>query len=146
MSNIINKISIKTVGIKDEELKAGGPLMEVVGQVHEITHGEATNGTYTRFVGIFEAINLKSGEVYRAGALFLPNVAGNLVEAAFEDLNGDKEVPSVMQIAFEINSIPSETSNSGYTYSAKNLMPADAQADPLAHLKASIKRTPALTE
>lgn len=134
---LIKKLSAKTVmgAVKSlaKELKAGEVLdcFEVIGKTIDTKTGETDNGDWVSFTGRFEAVNLITGIVYRAGNLFLPSVAEELVLQALEESEGGVE------LAFRVSIREDESSATGYVYEVAPLM-APHEDDELARLRESL--------
>lgn len=122
-------------------------LYSVVGIARKIRTGETDKGPWKSFIGDFMAI-LPSGDRTRAGQLFLPDVAGDLVE------NEMAQMPpgaSGIQLGFTVGIKSDATAATGYVYTAEPLIEA-APSDPLMLLAnqvakgETIQRQDALTD
>jgi hypothetical protein len=136
---IITKITMKSIGAqpKPKSIKEGESikLANVYGRVRGMETGSTQYGDYTLFRGTFEAINLKTGEVYAAGKMILPAVLESLITGNFTD--------EAMDFAFTITAMYSEKGNTGYTFGASPLI-EPAAADELEYLrKAALPALPA---
>lgn len=140
MATLIKKISVKTVMKARPEIpKEPGEvnyLMELLGIAGSIQNGETDKGPYVKFLGSFQAKNLKNGEVFRSGAAFMPDVAGNLVLGALN--SGATSV----EFGFKIGVVKDDQSATGYVYVAEPMFKA-AENDPLELL---VKKAPAALE
>lgn len=133
-NELLGKISFKTVcgKINRRKLPEDGTamhVMRILGVANKIVTGNGDNGAFVGFLGSFEATNVETGEVFRSGKLFLPNVASNLLEAAVAN-NGGANV----EFAFDIGVKEDDTSAVGYVYTASPIMEA-SENDPIALMK-----------
>lgn len=98
-------------------------LMRIVGLATGSKAGNSTFGEFIAFTGQFQATNILTGEIYRAGKIFFPKMIEDLLAtqvAATE--NG-------VEFAFDIGVKPSGNAH-GYEYTVTTLM-AIAENDPL---------------
>lgn len=138
---IISKISVKTVwGSKPDAPTKDhkGPmwLIQIVGQANAFTTGTTDKGEWTKLVGAFQAVNLESGEAFRSGTCFLPNVALDLVM-------GQLKMAETKSVAFgfRIGVLRDEQSATNYVYVADPITEV-MEHDPLAPLLAKMEATP----
>lgn len=128
MSTLIKKISIKTVlkarPAVPEKNGEVNQIMDLIGIANGVQPGETDKGPYNRFIGSFQATNLKTGEVYRSGSCFMPDVAGNLILGAL------KGGASSVEFGFKIGVVKDDQSATGYVYVAEPLM-KPSENDPL---------------
>lgn len=143
---IVKKLSAKTIignvlGAFTVDEKTKQPvigelvaLFQVVGIAVTIKTGTSTYGDWQSFKGTFEATNLLTGEVFRAGELFLPEVAENM-------LVGPVTQHGEVQFGFEIGarSVKDRTNDQivKYEFTCKPLLDT-AENDPLEALKAQL--------
>lgn len=137
-AKLIRKISAKTVcgNVKAiaKDLKEGESkqIMEVIGLVKPgnsgIQTGETDNGPWVAFKGGFEAVDLETGESYKAPKMFLPEVATELLMPAVEAAESDVVVHFSIGIRQDENSAP------GYTYIVEPKQET-SESDPLEMLK-----------
>ena len=139
--NLVNKVSIASVVGKIGKPEAPQALMRVLGLATTYETGETQYGEFIAFKGSFEATNLMTGEVFRAGKCFLPDVAANLMSAQLAASSGETGFKGV-QFAFEIGYKPSDTLI-GYEYTVTPLIEIDA-ADPLTALRDQLGALPQL--
>jgi hypothetical protein len=135
MTSIVRKVSVKTLVGKVKPYLANMPeggeisLARIVGIARGIKAGESNYGPWKALTGDFIAEPLvgdHAGKRFRAGNLFLPDVALDLVAPAVEATpKGD-----TVQFAFEVTAIVREESSTGYEYGAKTLIEA-SENDPL---------------
>lgn len=133
--NLVRKISTKTVLGKKPAVPADDKphwLFQVVGIANDKTTGETDKGPWIALLGAFQATNYETGEIYRSGRAFLPNVALDLVLGQL----GAKDVQSV-QFAFRIGVRADETSVTGYVYIAEPVINV-TENDPLEALLAKL--------
>lgn len=123
---ILSKISVKSVlGHKVKTPEKSEMLIQVMGVATGIKTGESDKGPWTALLGSFQAINMQSGNVYRSGVCFLPNIVLNLILPKLLE----KESKSI-EFAFNIGVAPDEESAVGYVFIAEPIFDA-AENDPL---------------
>jgi hypothetical protein len=146
MSNLIRKISAKSVCGKMSAPKKATPLYVVLGIATKTKSGQSDFGEWTALVGQFEATNMDTGEVYQAPQCFLPEPLNSMLAESLNELDDDENrVNASVQFAVEVGFKPSDTPI-GYEYTTKEIVEADT-ADPLAALRdASAKALPAPTK
>lgn len=139
---IISKISVKTVwGSKpDAPTKDKGTeaqwLMQIIGQATGFTTGDTDKGNWVKLIGAFQATNLETGELFRSGACFLPNVALNLIM-------GELKAAETQSVAFgfRIGVIRDEASATNYVYTCDPIGEV-FEHDPLQPLIEKMKANP----
>ncbi len=141
MSNVelLSKISVATVFGKVKKPEAPVGLVRVIGIANGVKTGQSQYGDWTAFTGDFKAFNLENGKEFRAGKVFLPAIAQNLIEGALA--NADAES---VQFAFDIGIKPADT-QAGYEYTVTPLVEA-RDNDPLAALEEKVGKLPALED
>ena len=115
-------------------------LASIIGIARGLRTGESTYGPWTALTGEFVAVPLvgdKTGEQYRTGQLFLPDVALNLVTPFIEGAGN-----SGVEFAFNVGITADENSNTGYEYTAEFLTEPEKN-DPLSALVAKALPAPA---
>jgi hypothetical protein len=118
---LLSKITAKTLA-GDVKKAPEGNLYQIVGNASKIESGEhATFGTFYALVGDFIATR-ETGEVYRSGKAFVPDIVLNLVKPFLDD-----EKP--VQIAFRVGKKLDESAPAGYVYTVENLI--EPKEDPL---------------
>lgn len=139
MSNLslLKKLSYKTVcgKINRRELpedKSTLHVMRVIGVANKLVTGNSDFGAFVGFLGNFEATNVKTGEVFRSGQMFLPPIASNLLEAAIAHAEGKN-----VEFGFDIGVKEDDASAVGYIFTATPLIDA-GESDPVAMLKSRI--------
>lgn len=123
MSNIVNRMTIKSLGYTMAELKkiTSDPavphtrLGKIVGSTTGYQVGQSTHGEYVKLSGEFSAVNLNTGEIYVSKTCLLPNFVSDLIVDAL------KENPSV-EFALEIGVEAHPTAATGYKFTVKTLM------------------------
>ncbi|WWT38629.1 ssDNA binding protein [Enterobacteria phage PRDmint] len=130
---IVSKLTLKTIGAqpKPHSVKENTALASIYGRIRGKKVGQSTFGDFIKFEGEFEGVNIATGEVFRSGALILPNVLETLLAGA---VDGDNTV----DFAVEIWAKPSEKGNTGYEYGVKPLI-EPAASDELAALRNQVK-------
>ena len=129
----LKKLSVKNVCGRPEFEKGDADgtevkLMQVFGQATGTKGGTSTYGDWECLLGNFEAVNIETGETFRAAQLFLPDVAHDPVVQAVKLSNG------AVDFAVEIVALKDSESSTGYVYSMKPLIEV-AEADPLKVLR-----------
>jgi hypothetical protein len=116
--------------------KAGrGRICVIAGKATGIKTGEDADGKiWSALIGTFQGTDLKTGETYRSGKLFLPSGIHEPIEAAVKQI-GDSG--GTVNFAVEFRRV--EASNPiGYSYQAVNLLPMESQQDVLSDLLGAI--------
>ena len=115
--SLVKKISTASVygKISNEDKVSPKALYRVFGVTAGVKTGETQYGTWTAFVGEFQAVNVETGEVFNSGKCFLPEIveSGILVQLA--------QAESV-KFAFEIGIKPNEEVAIGFEYTARPLL------------------------
>lgn len=157
IASIIPKITMKTVDAQPapRSVTVKEDLVHIFGRAERVNEGSTTYGIFHKYKGTFEAVNLKTGEVYRSSSLLLPEIADGILlpemiargatlgkektaktpEEAGEPVSKDAQP---VDFALAIGVVPQESkdeSGRGYQYSVRPLMEATT-ADPLASLRA----------
>jgi len=159
-AEIIPKITMKTIDAQPapRTVEKKEILVHIFGRADRVNEGSTTYGIFHKYKGVFEAVNLKTGAVYRSSSLLLPEIAdGILLPAMIEHgatLGKEKTAkePEVageavresepVNFALAIGVIPQESKDEtgrGYQYTVAPLMES-AAADPLAELRAVSQR------
>ncbi|RJP44495.1 hypothetical protein C4587_01790 [Candidatus Parcubacteria bacterium] len=115
----------------DEKTIVATPVFHVYGLARKYDAERSQYGEYLRFTGDFEAVNLKTGEVHRAGSMILPDIAENVLAGAM-----NTEGAQAVQFALEIGVKPSK-SPVGYDYTVKPLVENREAEDALTTLRAA---------
>lgn len=145
--DIVGKISTKTLGFIIEDLrdlckKSPKALFKVYGQIVNIKYGQGDNGTWTKFIGQFEAVNLLNGNVVRSGSLFLPSIITTMVEGEVTAAKGGEGFQG-LAIAYEVGVKKSDLTI-GYEYTIRNLLPTDEDKDMLVKMRNQLEATKSL--
>lgn len=125
MSDLIAKITIKTLGVQPEahSIKEQVDLARIYGvaRLAKEMVGKMTDSgdvqTSVRFLGEFEAVNLHTGEVFNSAKLYLPKFLEEMLHTA---IVADKEQNGV-QFAFQVSVKPGK-SPVGYVFIAQSLL------------------------
>lgn len=97
---LITKITTKTIGLtktKLQELALANknksvPVARVYGHLSGATAEQSDLGPYVSFTGNFKAVNLLTGQSFRAGRMLLPGVAESALSGSFESSKADGKV------------------------------------------------------
>ena len=139
---LLKKISYKTVcgKVNRREIPEGGAIkvMRVIGQATDIKSGNSDYGMWNSFLGNFEATNVRTGEVFRSGQIFLPGTAENLLMGAVKGAAG-----APVAFGFDISVVDSPDSQISYEYGVESIMDV-SETDPIALLKQQMTSAPAL--
>lgn len=133
---LISKISAKTVAGKQRRLNDDQTqrwLFEVAGVANSKREGESDYGPWVSLMGTFMAKNLETGEIFRSGQCFLPNVALNSVLGV---LDGGA---TGVQMAFRVGIIQSPKDDAKTEYIVEPLLEV-AEDDPAAALLAKVSK------
>lgn len=126
-TTFIPKVTLKSCGAQPapHSIKERTALMRVYGSAQKGTVGTSNYGDFIKFAGAFEAINLRTGEIFRANILILPSAAEAVLQAELANAKDE-----AVEFAFEIVAMPSEKGNTGYSF-AISPMHEPTRADPL---------------
>jgi hypothetical protein len=129
--NLVSKISVATVygkiktiiktiegkdGAEDiRVLEAPVMLMRIIGHATGFEVKTSQYGDSLKFSGIFKAVNLETGEVYRSGACFLPSVMEQALGGILDQVEGGAE------FALDVGAIPAKNAF-GYEYRVRPLL------------------------
>jgi len=139
MATLLKKLSVKNVC---GDIKAPAPgveqkMMIIMGFTKSSTIKPTTFGDSVGFNGDFKAIDMNTGEEFRAGVCYLPDVAESLLD------NAMKANAGVVEFAFEIAIIGVKGRTEGevgkYEYRCKPLMKA-SENDPMVELEARLQQ------
>lgn len=129
----------KNTETKQPDLGAALMLFRVMGVAQSFAQDNSTYGQYTVFKGQFEAIDHKTGEIFRASKLFLPEVAEELLISAVAKCVQDGGTG--VTFGFDVGAkIVTDRANAGimkYEYIVTPLIDV-AVDDPLAALKKTL--------
>lgn len=138
MTTLLKKLTVKHVcgSFPTPAIGREDDLMVIMGYVKSSETKVTTFGESIAFHGDFKGINIATGEEFRAGTCYLPDVAANLLENILEDNEG------VVEFGFKISviGIKSRTEAEGtkYEYRCKPLMNPN-QNDPMLALEDRLK-------
>lgn len=135
MSNLIKKISAKTIVGNLSAPEKATPLYTVIGIANGIKTGNSTYGEWLALTGRFEAVNIETGEAYVAPQVFLPEPMQGLIAATVRTPDDIGNTPSV-KFAVEVGFKPAK-SVLGYEYTVRELIDAE-ENDPLADLRKAL--------
>ena len=96
---------------------------------------------YTYFLGQFEGVNVITGDVLQSNKLYLPEGPSSTLETVFLQAANKRGKNVAINFAFEIRSVKSDKTNSGYVYETAAIL-APEQADQLAQLRATVDKAP----
>ncbi|MES9901016.1 MAG: hypothetical protein ABW148_18620 [Sedimenticola sp.] len=131
------KIMGKKPRLNEDEEKRD--LYQIVGVASGKKTGESDFGIWCSLSGNFAAVNLITGEQFRSGVVFLPDVA-------LDPILGQLDAgATAVEFGFTITIIADEDSATGYVYIATPLMEPD-ENDPLEALTAKFSPTEHLLE
>lgn len=148
--NYVKKITSAAInavpkGYKDWAHGEEKTTARIIGIVERTESGVTSLGEYTAFIGAFKAVNLDTGEEYRAKKCLLPGVASDALEEAVNNAEGGS-VEFAMEIGIRRNikkNAQGEEVGIGYEYTMKPLVEMDEGSDPLARIEARMKSLPA---
>lgn len=134
-TQLISKISIKGVGAQPKKNSLAEGASEALclfyGRVTGYTVGTSSFGEFVKFKGGFEAVNAKTGEVFKSSAILLPDVVNGMLQEAVEGADGN-----AVDFALEIGVKYSENAY-GYEYTVKPLQQM-RESDELAALRSMV--------
>ncbi len=140
---MVKKLSVKKViGAKpkfDDEDQKTKDVMQVVGVASGMKTGTSDNGDWTALTGNFAAVNLETGEQFRSGVCFIPDVA---LDPIVGQLN---QGVTAVEFGWTISIKRDENAATGYVYTARPLIEAD-ENDPLEQLVSHLDTAPALED
>tara|TARA_R110000772_G_scaffold39159_1_gene92216 strand:- start:626 stop:1084 length:459 start_codon:yes stop_codon:yes gene_type:complete len=137
---LLSKINAKDVigskiGKKTEitKLIASGALLgfNVYGLVKSKYTVTTQYGDAIGFKGGFEAANFEDGEISRSGKMFLPAIAGDLLEQAVDSMTEDQ---TELKFGFKIGLKASEKGNTGYEFTVEPLIDT-TENDPISDMR-----------
>jgi hypothetical protein len=140
----LRKITVATCGAQPDmellaklEKKGQGAradLLDVFGIVMKWKPGSSDKGEYIRFVGMFKAKNLITGDEYTAPAAIFPKM---IEESLWAVLKPAEEGANDVQMAFRIGVKFDKDAATKYTYVATALL-KPSESDPLALLEKQV--------
>ncbi len=151
----ISKISLKSIGAQPaaHSIKTQTLLAHIYGNADRMLNGASTFGTFVKFIGTFEAINMQTGESFRSSNLLAPPILQDEIVNALLAAGakaGKTKTPTSAQedgtpatapveFAVAISARPVENKSGvgvGYEYTITPLVPFK-DADTLNHLRAA---------
>lgn len=141
-SNLVSKLTVKTMGLNGKEgavlSKEGDVVMlgTIYGRASETREKKRTDDSGNLvidhpIVGSFEGVNQKTGEVFGSSVLYLPGGFHEQLEAALKSAEG-----GVVEFAIQIGS-QRANNKAGFTWIAKSLVKPSG-VDQLAELRSKI--------
>lgn len=119
---VLRKITVKSVygGVDVEKVLAAPnkllPVMQVYGIVTDSKEGASDYGDYIKFLGQFRAINMETGEMFRAATMLLPKFLE-------DELRGIMSSGAVnAEFAVQINATYDKSAATKYVYVADSLV------------------------
>lgn len=137
--NLLKKISAKNVcgEIVAPAIGLEVPLMIVMGYAKSMESKATVYGDSMAFYGDFKAINVATGEAYRSGTCYLPDVAEDLLKSILGQTEG------VVEFGFAVSAVGVKGRTPGeagkYEYRCKPLMEA-SEKDPMRALEEQLKK------
>ena len=134
MSALLKKISVKNIVGTMPAPKVGEEiaLCVIMGYAKSYAVKQTTYGDCTAFSGDFKGIDVETGEDFRSGMCYLPDVASDLLKNAL-DAN-----PGIIEFGFDISVVGVKGRTEGeqgkYEYRCRPLMKA-AENDPMLALE-----------
>lgn len=143
---LLSKISIKGIGAqpKASEVPEGSQpirLAVLYGRTNGYTVGQSSFGEFTKFRGSFEAVNARTGEEFKSGAILLPRVVEDLLREALDSREDDN---AALDFALEIG-VKNSSAPIGYEYTVKPLTELKVSDELLSLRQIATKALPAPT-
>lgn len=126
--DFVKKLSTKSIMGKITPPTETFEAYQIFGTVNKVRTDEGTYGTFNELQGSFAAVNVTTGEEFRAGKCFLPEVAENIILPAVQEEKGPVE------FAFVISLKPNDAAAVGYEFTCAPMFQTQA-ADPMHQLK-----------
>lgn len=132
----IARMSVKGLGVQSgkevpENEGVRVPVCRIMGVAHDIKVGESKDGqVWSALTGNFWGENLKTGDQYSSGKLFLPGGIHEMIESAVKEAQKNGGANSIVSVrfAFEITVVKSGNPI-GYSYQAITLLPPSVTDD-----------------
>lgn len=133
MSVAMLKCNPRVAAVGKDEPAVKVPICRIYGKADgtKATEDKVTGTIHVALTGLFEGENLKTGDIYRSGKLYLPKGVHEMVESAVAKL--DSKAGDTVNFALEI-SVVTATNPIGYSYESKNLI-ATKETDELESLR-----------
>lgn len=120
------------------------PYMRIVGICRSHSVKSSQYGDSVQFEGDFRAIDIKSGEIFNAGKLFLPQIAESYLFNALLAAQGSEGFTG-LELGFDVGIKPASTPM-GYEYTVAPLIQPEATVDRLSDLLNTMPALPALPQ
>lgn len=147
----LRRITVKTVcGMDKGELlklvmsdeKMAFPLMRVGGIATGMRPGDGDFGPYVRFIGQFQAINIRDGRVFAAAMCLLPKFLEDELAGAL-----GQEGAKTVEFGFEISVKYDKSAATSYVFLSDSLLaPVSDEANARIAKLLGVKTAPALTD
>lgn len=139
MTTLLKKLSVKGVcgNIKAPAPGEVAEIMVVMGYAKSSEIKKTTFGDSIGFHGDFKGINVATGEEFRSGTCYLPDVASDLLNNAMDATDGAVEFGFKIALIGVEGRTPGETGK--YEYRCAPMMEV-AENDPLVLLEARLKQ------
>ncbi len=110
------------------------PVMRVWGVATRLKPGASDLGPFVRFLGGFRALNIETGELFRAPVVLLPKFLEDQLAGAM----GSGENVKPAEFAIEIGVRYDKTSATSYVYTGEEMV-ATSESDQMLQLEARIR-------
>jgi hypothetical protein len=110
------------------------PVMRVWGVATRLKPGASDLGPFVRFLGAFRAVNIETGELFRAPVCLLPKFLEDQLAAGM----GSGENVKPAEFAIEIGVKYDKTSATSYVYTGDEMI-ATTESDQMLQLEARIR-------
>lgn len=145
----VAKLTVKALGCKPDMVKTLPEgqnklaLCRLFGKAHGVKYqdNKATATLDTVFLGIFEGINVQTGESLRSGKLYLPKGISEVAEQAIKSAQA-KDENAQIAFAFEIRAVKA-TNPIGYSYEAVAVRSPQAE-DELREMRETLATLPVM--
>lgn len=139
MTTLLKKLSVKGVcgNIKAPAVGVTVDLMVVMGYAKTSEIKKTTFGDSVGFHGDFKGINVDTGEEFRSGTCYLPDVASDLLANALDSTDGAVEFGFTIGIVGVAGRTPEEATK--YEYRCAPMMEV-SENDPMVLLEARLKQ------
>lgn len=138
----VRKITVKqvwgsTIDFEEIQKSPDGllPIMDMFGIAARYKPGESDYGPFTRFIGQFRAINLKTGEMFRAPVCLLPKFLEEDLVAAMTQKDGEL---NNAEFGVRLSAKYDKTAATKYVYIADSLIES-GQSDAMTALENRIR-------
>jgi len=135
-TTIIAKITVASVCGKIKKPTEDATLLRVYGVAIGTKGYKSTYGEGNSLVGDFKAINLSTGQEFRASKAILPGIAQDTLEAQLSQ-------GGAAQFALDIGITPSDKGSFGYAYTASPALELEETTSSFAALESKMLPLPA---